>query len=80
MAENDDFQGFSEDFGGLFAPKLLISRELREVLVDLEKKMARIQAKKLRMPRAAPKHLLDEEEMVRSNLAHLKRMWGLDGK
>ena len=78
MAENDDFQGFSEDFGGLQPLKPAISREAREMLADMEKRLRRVQQVMLKYQRKPPYALQCEEEALRANIAHFKRRWGVD--
>lgn len=73
--ENDDFQGFSENF--VSPPQL--SREAQEVLAGMEKRLSRIQNALPSYRRNAPKALRDEEEALMANIAHFKRRWGLTG-
>lgn len=75
MAENDDFQGFSEDLSG--TPRR-ISVEMEEVIADMERRYERIQRAKLTYGRNMPRTLREEEEMLRANIAHMKRRHGLD--
>lgn len=76
--KNPDFQGFSEDFGGISPLKPTLSREAREVLEDMEKRLGRVQQAMLKYQRKPPYALQCEEEALRSNIAHLKRRWGVD--
>jgi hypothetical protein len=70
MAENDAF-------GGMFAPKQAISREILEVIAATEKRLGRVQRAMLTYTRTPPRALLEEEEALRANLAHIRRRWGL---
>ncbi len=79
MTKNDDFQGFSEEFGGNFTQKRPVSREILEVIATTEKRLGRIQRSMLTYGRTPPRALLEEEETLRANLAHIRRRWGLTG-
>ena len=78
MAENDDFQGFSEDFGSIFPRKPALSREAAEMLADMQKRLGRVQNAMLGYKRKPPYALQCEEEVLRANIAHCKRRWGVD--
>lgn len=78
LTENDDFQGFSEDFTPVLTPFQRLPRESREHLVEMEKRIGRIQRSMLTYGRTPPRMLLEEEEVLRANIAHFRRRWGLD--
>ena len=75
--QNPDFQGFSEDFGGVFPVKPALSREAQEMLGEMQKRLKRVQRTLPTYRRNAPKALRDEEEALLANIAHFKRRWGL---
>lgn len=78
LTENDDFQGFSEDFAPTLTPFQRLSRESQEHFAEMEKRIGRIQRAMLTYGRTPPRTLLEEEEVLRANIAHFRRRWGLD--
>lgn len=78
LPENTDFQGFSEDFSPALTPFQRLSREGQEYLLDMEKRLARVQRAMLTYGRKPPRALRDEEEVLRANIARFRSRWGLD--
>lgn len=77
MTENDDFQGFGEEFSSPPLSPYYASREAQEMLGDMQKRIGRVQRAMLTYGRQPPRALREEEEALRANIAHFKRRWGL---
>ena len=81
MDKNDKFPGISALFGPIPAPELTpfqrLSREGQEYFRDMEKRIGRVQRAMLTYGRSPPRALLEEEEVLRANMAKFRSRWGL---